>query len=153
MRAWARDRYHRADTGAVGDGADPAAPADEDPGVGDAGAAQPDTTAPRRAEEEQSASVGAAIAAVATGDDAAAGRRRGLEVYGDSAYGTGAARAAYAEGGPDTVIKAKPLLPAVPGGFTLDLSGLCDYPDVDAVGREAWCSAGVSGTACTVGSG
>jgi hypothetical protein len=107
----ARDRYHRAD---------PAAPADEDPGVGDAGAAQPDTTAPMRAEQEQSASVGAAIAAVATGDDAAAGRRRGLEVSGDSAYGTGAARAAYAEGGPDTVIKTKPLLPAVPGGFTLD---------------------------------
>ena len=116
----ARDRYHRADTGAVCDGADPAAPDDEDPGVGDAGAAQPDTTAPRRAEQEQSASVGAAIAAVATGDDAAAGRRRGLEVYGDSAYGTGQARAAYAEGGHDTVIKAKPLLPAVPGGFTLD---------------------------------
>ena len=57
---------------------------------------------------------------MATGDDAAAGRRRGLEVYGDSAYGTGAARAAYAEGGHDTVIKAKPLLAAVPGGFTLD---------------------------------
>ena len=57
---------------------------------------------------------------MATGDDVAAGRRRGLEVYGDSAYGTGAARAAYAEGGHDTVIKAKPLLPAVPGGFTLD---------------------------------
>ena len=79
----ARDRYHRADTGAVCDGADPAAPDDEDPG--DAGAAQPDTTAPMRAEQEQSSSVGAAIAAVATGDDAAAGRRRGLQVYGDSA--------------------------------------------------------------------
>ena len=116
----ARDRYHRADTGAVCDGADPAAPDDEDPGDAGAGAAQPDTAAPMRAEQEQSASVGAAIAAVATGDDAAAGRRRGLEVYGDSAYGTGAARAAYAEGGHDTVIKAKPLLPAVPGGFTLD---------------------------------
>ena len=116
----ARDRYHRADTGAVCDGADPAAPDDEDPGDAGAGAAQPDTAAPMRAEQEQSASVGAAIAAVATGDDAAAGRRWGLEVYGDSAYGTGAARAAYAEGGHDTVIKAKPLLPAVPGGFTLD---------------------------------
>jgi hypothetical protein len=116
----ARDRYHRADTGAVCDGADPAAPDDEDPGDAGAGAAQPDTAAPMRAEQEQSASVGAAIAAVATGDDAAAGRRRGLEVYGDSAYGTGAARAAYAEGGHDTVIKAKPLLPAVSGGFTLD---------------------------------
>jgi hypothetical protein len=44
----------------------------------------------------------------------------GLEVYGDSAYGTGAARAAYRAGGHDTVIKPKPLRPAVPGGFTLD---------------------------------
>jgi hypothetical protein len=41
-------------------------------------------------------------------------------VYGDSAYGTGAARAAYQAGGHDTVIKPKPLQPAVPGGFTLD---------------------------------
>ncbi len=74
-------------------------------------------------------------------------------MYGDSAYGTGEARAAYAAGGHDTVIKPKPLVPAVSGGFTLDLSGLCDYPDVDAVGREVCCSAGVSGTACTAGSG
>jgi len=41
-------------------------------------------------------------------------------VYGDSAYGTGEARAAYADAGHDTVIKPKPLQPAVPGGFTLD---------------------------------
>jgi hypothetical protein len=45
---------------------------------------------------------------------------KGLEVYGDSAYGTGAARAAYRAGGHDTVIKPKPLRPAVEGGFTLD---------------------------------
>ncbi|MGH3099198.1 MAG: transposase [Streptosporangiales bacterium] len=44
----------------------------------------------------------------------------GLEVYGDSAYGTGQARAAYRAGGHDTVIKPKPLRPAVDGGFTLD---------------------------------
>lgn len=50
----------------------------------------------------------------------AAGQRQGLEVYGDSAYGTGEARAAYARNGHDTVIKPKPLRPAVPGGFTLD---------------------------------
>ena len=115
-----RDRYHRADAGAVCDVTEPAAPADEDLGVADTGAAQPDTTAPMRAEQEQSSSVGTVVAAVATGDDGVAGRRRGLEVYGDSAYGTGQARAAYAEGGHDTVIKPKPLLPAVPGGFTLD---------------------------------
>ena len=43
-----------------------------------------------------------------------------LEVYGDSAYGSGEARAAYRDAGHDTVIKPKPLQPAVPGGFTLD---------------------------------
>lgn len=32
---------------------------------------------------------------------------KGLEVYGDSAYGTREARAAYREGGHDTVIKPK----------------------------------------------
>jgi Transposase DDE domain/Transposase domain (DUF772) len=44
----------------------------------------------------------------------------GLRVYGDSAYGTGQARAAYRAGGHDTVIKPKPLRPAVDGGFTFD---------------------------------
>jgi len=44
----------------------------------------------------------------------------GLEVYGDSAYGSGEARAAYRDAGHDTIIKPKPLQPAVPGGFTLD---------------------------------
>jgi hypothetical protein len=47
-------------------------------------------------------------------------REDGLEVYGDSAYGSGEARAAYRDAGHDTVIKPKPLQPAVPGGFTLD---------------------------------
>jgi len=65
-------------------------------------------------------------------DDTAAGAEPGtgpgeepeqgeeLEVYGDSAYGSGEARAAYRDAGHDTVIKPKPLQPAVPGGFTLD---------------------------------
>jgi len=44
----------------------------------------------------------------------------GLEVYGDSAYGSGEARAAYRKAGHDTVIKPGPLRPAVPGGFTAD---------------------------------
>jgi DDE family transposase len=44
----------------------------------------------------------------------------GLEVYGDSHYGSGQARADYAAAGHDTVIKPIPLRPAVPGGFTLD---------------------------------
>ncbi len=43
-----------------------------------------------------------------------------LEVYGDSRYGTGQARADYQAAGHDTVIKPVPLRPAVPGGFTLD---------------------------------
>jgi hypothetical protein len=43
-----------------------------------------------------------------------------LEVYGDSAYGSGEARAAYRDAGHDTVIKPGPLRPAVPGGFTID---------------------------------
>jgi IS5 family transposase len=44
----------------------------------------------------------------------------GLEVYGDSAYGSGEARDAYRRAGHDTMIKPKPVQPAVPGGFTLD---------------------------------
>ena len=49
-----------------------------------------------------------------------AGPGSGLEMYGDSAYGSGQARAAYRDAGHTTVIKPKPLSPAVPGGFTLD---------------------------------
>jgi hypothetical protein len=44
----------------------------------------------------------------------------GLEVYGDSHYGSGQARADYQAAGHHTVIKPVPLRPAVPGGFTLD---------------------------------
>ncbi len=44
----------------------------------------------------------------------------GLEMYGDSAYGSGQARADYRDGGHDTVIKPGPLRAAVPGGFTID---------------------------------
>ena len=70
--------------------------------------------------------------AAGPGDDTAAGAEPGtgpgeepeqgeeLEVYGDSAYGSGEARAAYRDAGHETVIKPKPLQPAVPGGFTLD---------------------------------
>ncbi|MGZ4558578.1 MAG: hypothetical protein ACXVXF_07910, partial [Mycobacteriaceae bacterium] len=92
--------------------------------------------------------VAADVAAADGADQGGAG-----EWYGDSAYGTGDLRAAIDDVGHDAVIKPKPLTAPVEGGFTVDLSGLCDYPDVDAVGREAWCSAGVSGTACTVESG
>ena len=44
----------------------------------------------------------------------------GLEIYGDSAYGSGQARADYRDAGHDTVIKPGSLKPAVPGGFTID---------------------------------
>jgi hypothetical protein len=43
-----------------------------------------------------------------------------LEVYGDSAYGSGEARAACRDAGHDTIIKPGPLRPAVDGGFTID---------------------------------
>jgi len=43
-----------------------------------------------------------------------------LEIYGDSHYGTGQARADYQAAGHGTVIKPIPVRPAVPGGFTLD---------------------------------
>ncbi len=48
------------------------------------------------------------------------GRTGGLEIYGDSAYGSGEARAAYQDAGHDTIIKPGPVRPAVDGGFTLD---------------------------------
>jgi hypothetical protein len=50
----------------------------------------------------------------------AAGRDGPPAWYGDSAYGTGELRAAVAAAGQRAVIKPKPMLPAVPGGFTAD---------------------------------
>src|SRR5260221_6078020 len=50
----------------------------------------------------------------------AAREEQGLEVYGDSAYGSGQARADYPEARHDTVIKPGPLRPAGPGRVTLD---------------------------------
>jgi Transposase DDE domain/Transposase domain (DUF772) len=44
----------------------------------------------------------------------------GLEVLGDSAYGTGQARAELAERGHTVIIKPVPPRPAVSGGFTID---------------------------------
>lgn len=44
----------------------------------------------------------------------------GLEVYGDSAYGSGDTRAEIRDRGHDPVIKPIPLRPAVEGGFTRD---------------------------------
>jgi hypothetical protein len=61
-----------------------------------------------------------------------------LEVYGDSAYGSGEARAAYRDAGHGTVIKPGPLRPAVPGGFTLD-----DFT-IDQGAGMVTCPAGVT---------
>jgi hypothetical protein len=44
----------------------------------------------------------------------------GIEVLGDSAYGTGEMRAALADAGQVTVIKPMPLRPTVPGGLSID---------------------------------
>ena len=144
----ARDRYQPSGTGS--DGGAGAARVEREPGVGgpepgvvaDHGPAQPDSAAAVQAGQSQHAAasttgvaaavnavvaitvMAAAVAAIAAvmidGGAPDTARRAGLEVYGDSAYGTGAARAAYQRGGHDTVIKPKPLLPAVAGGFTLD---------------------------------
>ena len=61
-----------------------------------------------------------------------------LEVYGDSAYGSGEARAAYQAAGHGTVIKPGPLRPAVPGGFTID-----DFT-IDEQAGTVTCPAGVT---------
>jgi IS5 family transposase len=147
----ARDRYHHA-----GDAASVAAPATDEPrdacaDTADHAAVQPDSAAGSATDAQ---TVGAAVAAVdavlavtamaaavamvATGAerDTTTGAGHGLQVYGDSAYGTGEARAAYAAGGHDTVIKPKPLSPAVPGGFTLD-----DFT-IDESARTVTCPAG-----------
>lgn len=59
-----------------------------------------------------------------------------VRVLGDSAYGTGDARAALAEAGHTAIIKPLPLRPPVAGGFTTD-----DFV-VDFDARAATCPAG-----------
>jgi hypothetical protein len=61
-----------------------------------------------------------------------------LEVLGDSAYGTGDARAALADAGHTAVIKPAPLRSAVEGGFTLD-----DFV-VDEAGGTVTCPNGLT---------
>jgi hypothetical protein len=110
----ARDRFHGAgEDEAAGD--DAATSARDDAEAGPAGASPGAAAAPQ---PEPGTDVPADEDDQARDDDL--GREDGLEVYGDSAYGSGEARAAYRDAGHDTVIKPKPLQPAVPGGFTLD---------------------------------
>jgi hypothetical protein len=76
--------------------------------------------------------------AAGTGDAAGGPPAGGLEIYGDSAYGTGDARAGYRDAGLGTVIKPGPLRAAVPGGFTID-----DFT-VDEDAGTVTCPAGVT---------
>lgn len=55
-----------------------------------------------------------------TGVGLLAGEEPGLQILGDSAYGSGETRAALRQGGHHQAIKPIPLRPAVPGGFTRD---------------------------------
>jgi IS5 family transposase len=103
-----RDRFHPGGANPASDGGTDAAGASPSA----AAALQPGAAATAEPEPEPGAGVPAG-----KNDQ---GGEDGLEVYGDSAYGSGEARAACRDAGHDTVIKPKPLQPAVPGGFTLD---------------------------------
>ena len=112
----ARDRF-----GGTPDRAEPDAEARtrEIAGPQDARAGGEAGTSPAGADGPAGPRAGAG-AQVEEAEDSAAEPGPVLEVYGDSAYGSGDARAAYRDAGHDTVIKPGPLRPAVPGGFTLD---------------------------------
>ena len=71
-----------------------------------------------------------------TGVSLLAGEEPGLDVLADSAYGSGATRAALDAGRHRAVIKPLPLAAAVPGGFTRD-----DF-DVDYEANTVTCPAG-----------
>ncbi len=91
-----------------------------DNAAADPGAVQPQDTARAAQPEEAAAGVSGNDTGPGAQAEQQAGDDGGLEVYGDSAYGSGEARAAYRQGGHDTFIKPGPLRPAVPGGFTVD---------------------------------
>ena len=137
-----RDRFRPAPAAAAGGSAagDTAAePREQEQAGGDSGLARPGDAAADPdpagggdgAEPQEQADLQEQAEPQAGGDD-------GLEVYGDSAYGSGEARAAYRQGGHDTFIKPGPLRPAVPGGFTVD-----DFT-VDEEQGTVTCPAGVT---------
>jgi hypothetical protein len=112
-----RDRFR--------DGGDSAAGAGNAPAAAPGSEARPERAPePRPEPEPEDASVQA--------------QASNLEVYGDSAYGSGEARAAYRDAGHDTIIKPKPVVPAVPGGFTVD-----DFA-VDEDAGTVTCPAGIT---------
>jgi len=121
----ARDRFHRPQTQtAHPDAGGDVAPADEPqadrPGGDEAVLAEPGSGGTAAAAAGDGGEITTAGTDSAEATAAAGEKGAGLRVYGDSAYGTGAARAAYRDAGHEAVIKPKPLRPAVPGGFTLD---------------------------------
>ena len=101
-----RDRFHPTTETSTDTGTDTAEPAE--PVADTAAACNADTSADPT------------VTSTDTGATAETADDSGLEVYGDSAYGSGEARAAYRASGHDTMIKPKPVQPAVAGGFTLD---------------------------------
>jgi Transposase DDE domain/Transposase domain (DUF772) len=114
-----RDRFHRADT----DNAENAADTEDDDAVDTIVDAEDTTDLDAAATADTDAVVSTADTGTEDAGDADSGdadTAAGLEIYGDSAYGTGEARAAYRDDGHDVVIKPKPLPSAVPGGLTLD---------------------------------
>lgn len=135
-----RDRFHPANTDTadtVDTVVSAATDADAEPAATDVEPAADATDVTDVAPDDDATDVtdvapAAADAAGEAGEDTAGG----LEIYGDSAYGSGEARAAYRAGGHDVVIKPKPLTPAVPGGFTLD-----DF-DVNEQDATVTCPAG-----------
>jgi hypothetical protein len=98
-----RDRFHPSPPAAGDGGGGPAVPVP--------GAERENAAAGGRDDAQPQAGAGA---------EARQGPDARLEVHGDSAYGSGDARAAYRDAGHDTIIKPGPLRPAVPGGFTID---------------------------------
>jgi hypothetical protein len=137
-----RDRFHR--TGPR-EAADPGAGDDEPQGTpqeqGTAKAPATEASMVQQTEDMPAKTVHDGDLA-GDADPAADGQHtadgQGLEVYGDSAYGSGQARAEYRDGGHDTVIKPGPLRPAVPGGFTID-----DFT-VDEEARTVTCPNGLT---------
>jgi len=125
-----RDRFHRTGPQAAADPADddgPQGTSQEQGTAGGQGAAEEQATEASMVVQQTADMLAKTVRdgepagdadPAAGGQDTAGGQR--LEMYGDSAYGTGQARADYRDGGHDTVIKPGPLRPAVPGGFTID---------------------------------
>jgi len=125
-----RDRFHRTGPQAAADPADddgPQGTSQEQGTAGGQGAAEEQATEASMVVQQTEDMLAKTVRdgepagdadPAASGQDTAGGQR--LEMYGDSAYGTGQARADYRDGGHGTVIKPGPLRPAVPGGFTID---------------------------------